>query len=108
MAEVVPLASFDADEVREYEIREERREGDGDRFHEELQRGFLQLAKFPHSGARIKGTIIRRLLVCGGRFGIIYVPEARGVILHALLDHLADPAFNARRIREITRLLNQQ
>ncbi|HYR59269.1 MAG TPA: hypothetical protein VEO95_11585 [Chthoniobacteraceae bacterium] len=107
MPELVPLAGFEGDVQAEYERREDSESGGGDRFYAELERGLRQLCVFPNSGSRIKGTAIRRLLVCGSRFAVIHVPEHRGVVLHALLDLLANPDLNARRIRQITQRLSQ-
>jgi plasmid stabilization system protein ParE len=101
MAEVVPLASFDADTLAEYRRREDRAEGTGDHFYAQIQEKFGQLADFPHSGSAIAGTRVRRLLACKRRFAIVHVVEGQRVMLHALLDLHADPEYNARRIREI-------
>lgn len=107
MAELVPLAGFEADVRAVYEWREEQQTGAGDEFYAKRRRGLGQLEHFPNSGSRIKGSSLRRLLVCENRFAVIHVPESRGILLHALFDQLADPAFNARRIREITQRLNK-
>lgn len=108
MRELVWLASFETDVQAEYERREELQPDAGDVFYVRLRADLGQLAYFPLSGARLEQTALRRLLVLRRRFAVIYVPEARRIMLHLLLDQVADPAFNARRIRSVMRRLKRK
>ena len=87
-------------------MREEWRLDAGDHFYTRLMTDLDQLTKYPSSGSVIKGCRVRRLLVVGLRFSVLYVLEGQRVMLHALLDQLADPKINARRLRDISRLLS--
>ena len=106
MRELVFLASFDADVQAEYERREEWRPDAGELFYARLSADLEQLTRHPSSGSGVKGSKVRRLLVVRLRYSVLYVLEGRRIMLHALLDQLADPETNVRRLREITRHLS--
>jgi hypothetical protein len=106
MHELVFLAGFDADIQAEYERREEWRPDAGEVFYTRLTADLEQLTRHPLSGSSIERTHVRRLLVVGFRYGVLYVLEGQRIMLHALIDQLADPEINARRLREITRRLS--
>jgi plasmid stabilization system protein ParE len=106
MCDLVFLASFDADVQAEYERREEWRPDAGDLFYTRLTADLDQLTRHPSSGSGVKGSRVRRLLVVGFRYSVIYVLDGRRVMLHALLDQLANPEINAQRLREVIRLLS--
>ena len=106
MRDLVFLSSFDADVQAEYERREELLPDAGDLFYARLTADLDQLTKYPSSGSSIKGCRVRRLLVVGLRYSVLSVLEGQRVMLHALLDQLADPKINARRLRDISRLLS--
>ena len=105
MPELVFLASFDADVQTEYERREAWQPDAGDVFYARLSADMDQLTRHPFSGSGVKNSKVRRLLVVGLRYSVLYVLEGQRIMLHALLDQLADPEMNARRLREIIRLL---
>lgn len=85
---------------------EEASDGTGAAFHRQVAEGLAQLGKFPRSGSAIGPRGLRRLLVAGCRWVIVYRLEARGILLHALIDARQSPATTARLLREITRGLS--
>ncbi|MBB5033850.1 hypothetical protein [Prosthecobacter vanneervenii] len=59
------------------------------------------LEVFPEIGPVVYRGNIRRVLVFRRHFGLFYVVEDRGIILHALLDLRQDPQSIMRRLRSI-------
>jgi hypothetical protein len=56
------------------------------------------LESLPELGPVVFGNRLRRVLVFNRLYGLFYVVEPRGVILHALLDLRQDPEQIQRRI----------
>ena len=81
-----------------YEAKELQEEGAGDGFYAEVLRSTNLLARFPHLGSALIHRRLRRVLVYNRHYGLFYVPEARGLVLHALLDLRQDPQTIARRL----------
>ncbi len=82
-----------------YEAKELREEGSGDEFYAEVLRVTHLLAQFPRLGSALSHRRLRRVLVYNRHFGLFYVSEARGLVLHALLDLRQDPQAIERRLR---------
>ena len=59
------------------------------------------LEAFPHIGPLVHRGKVRRVLVFNRFYGLFYVVENRGLILHALLDLRQDPESVMRRLRGI-------
>jgi len=90
----------EADVQRIYERLESWEEGTGDRFYDEVLSSVSVLEAFPHIGPVVHRGKVRRVLVFNRYYGLFYVTENRGIILHALLDLRQDPQSLMRRIRE--------
>lgn len=84
-----------------YERLENWEEGAGDNFYASLLRSLMLLENFPDIGAVVFQRKVRRLLVVNRNYGLYYVHEARGVVLHALLDLRQDPRTIRKRISSI-------
>lgn len=80
---------------------EQHEEGSGDMFYGELLKVIRLLGKFPHLGSSLQHRRVRRVLVYNRNYGLFYVSEKRGVILHALLDLRQDPELIRRRLSEL-------
>ena len=70
----------------------------GDRFHEEIERAFSQLATFPESAPLFFGKY-RRLVIQHTPFGAFYTISGDRVMVGAILDLRQDPAAILRRMR---------
>lgn len=101
MPELVWTARFEADVQLLFERLETSLEGAGEKFYGDLLADLRQLEQQPWSGSRLRDSTLRRLLVLGLRYGVIYRVETRGIILHAIFDQRQDPAQIARLIRQI-------
>jgi len=78
-----------------YKWLEDTTEGSGDRFVHALDGGLSLVRDFPEIAA-VYDWPIRRLVIKGGRFGMFYVSEPRGIIVIAVQDLRQDPEFIAR------------
>lgn len=105
MPELVWLAGFEGDVADVYERLEEWRADAGDAFFTALSADLAILRAHPFAGPGVRRTPVRSLRVVQRRYSVLYVVENRGVLLHALLDNLADPETMERRLREILRRL---
>ena len=81
-----------------YERMENWDEGAGDRFYEVVLASVRMLEAFPHIGPIVHRGKVRRVLVFNRHYGLFYVVENRGLILHALLDLRQDPQLVTRRM----------
>jgi plasmid stabilization system protein ParE len=99
MAEIVWTLGATQDFQRVFAQFEEHRPDAGIRFTEEVGAKLLHLAAFPHMGP-IYDPPFRRLLVFGREYGVYYVVEPRGIIIHALLDCRRSPESTRRRLRD--------
>jgi len=91
----------EADAQRLYEQQELWEEGTGDHFFEEVLSSVRLLEVFPEIGPVVHRGNIRRVLVFKRHFGLFYIVERRGIILHALLDLRQDPKSIMQRLRSI-------
>lgn len=91
----------EADVQRLYEQQERREEESGELFYKEVLSSIQLLEVFPEIGPVVYRDEIRRVLVYKRHFGLFYVVEPRGIILHALLDLRQDPQSIMRRLRGI-------
>jgi plasmid stabilization system protein ParE len=68
-----------------------------------LDRALNLLAENPGLGPKVRGTKSVRRLLTGAKmqFGVFYVDEARGILLHALLDMRQDPKLIRRRLGDL-------
>ncbi len=86
---------------RVYERLETWEEGVGDRFYAEVLSSVSLLEAFPLIGPVVHRDKVRRVLVYNRHYGLFYVAEDQGVVLHALLDLRQNPRNLTRRRREI-------
>jgi plasmid stabilization system protein ParE len=91
----------EADAQRIYEHHENREEGAGDRFYDEVLSSVRLLEAFPEIGPVVHRGKVRRVLVFNRHYGLFYVAERRGVMLHALLDLRQDPTTIMRRLKDV-------
>jgi len=101
MDDLVWTLAAECDVQAIYERVERREEGSGDMFYDELLKVLRLLEKFPQLGSSLQHRRVRRLLVYNRNYGLFYVPEKRGVILHALFDLRQDPELIRRRLSEL-------
>jgi plasmid stabilization system protein ParE len=94
-------AGAEADVQRLYEGLELFDEGMGDLFYDEVLTSVRLLEAFPKIGPVVHRGKVRRVLVFNRHYGLFYVVEDRGLILHALLDLRQDPQSVRRRLRGI-------
>lgn len=68
-----------------------------------LVEGLELLSQNPLLGRQlVQRSNVRRLLVGPDfRYGVFYVVEQRGILIHALLDLRQDPSLIRRRLRDI-------
>ena len=71
--------------------------------HRPLQSAVRLLSLHPEVGARVKGVkgVRRWLLGPQRQFGLFYVIESRGIVVHALLDMRQSPNAIWDRLRKI-------
>ncbi len=91
----------ETDAQRLYEQQETREEGTGDHFYEEVLSSVRLLEVFPEVGPVVHRGKIRCVLVFKRHFGLFYVVERRGIILHALLDLRQNPKIISQRLGNI-------
>jgi len=101
MTEVVWTLGAEADVQAIYKRLESWEEGMGDRFYAEILACLRLLEAFPKIGPVVHQEKVRRVLVFNRNYGLFYVPESRGIVLHALLDLRIDPEDVRRRLGEI-------
>jgi plasmid stabilization system protein ParE len=101
MSRAVWTLGAEADVQAIYERLESWEEGTGDSFYAEVLASIELLEAFPEIGPVVHLGKIRRVLVFNRNYGLFYVPEARGVVLHALLDLRQDDRAIAKRIAKI-------
>jgi plasmid stabilization system protein ParE len=70
-------------------------------FRQPLRAALELLLQHPEIGARVKGAgNMRRLLLGPGRrYGLFYIVENRGIVIHALLDMRQNPEAIWKRLR---------
>jgi plasmid stabilization system protein ParE len=90
----------EADVQAHYERLETWEQGRGDRFYGEVLSMVKLLESLPELGPVVFRNRLRRVLVFNRHYGLFYVVEPRGVILHALLDLRQDPEQLKRRLGE--------
>jgi plasmid stabilization system protein ParE len=101
MKEVVWTLGAEVDVQRLYERMEQWDEGAGDRFYAEVLDSISLLRLFPDIGVIVHRQRVRRVLVFNRNYGLFYVNEPRGLVIHALLDLRQHPAAIRRRLGEI-------
>ncbi len=101
MKDVVWTLAAEADVQEIYERLELREEGFGDAFYADVLNVTRLLAQFPELGTSLNHRRLRRVLLHNRHYGLFYVSEARGVVLHALFDLRQDPAMIERRLRDL-------
>ncbi|MEN3940241.1 type II toxin-antitoxin system RelE/ParE family toxin [Prosthecobacter sp. SYSU 5D2] len=84
-----------------YERLELREDGAGDLFYDEILKTVRLLQRFPLLGPGLEHRRLRRVLVYNRNYGLFYVSESRGVVLHALLDLRQAPEMIKRRLNEL-------
>jgi len=99
--DIVWTLAAESDVQTIYEEFERREEGKGDILYAEVLRVTRLLADHPMLGASLGEGRFRRVLVYNRHYGLYYVPEVRGIILHAFLDLRRDPEMIARRLRDL-------
>ena len=100
-APIVILWGAESDIQRIYNRLDEGRDGAGDEWMDRLAGVFRRLEAFPESSpVRLLG--FRRSLVPGHVYGVFYMVEARGVIVHAVADLRQDPDHLERILRDRT------
>ena len=100
MKSAVWTLAAEADVQAHYERLETSEPGRGDRFYGEVLSMVKLLESLPELGPVVFGNRLRRVLVFNRHYGLFYVVEPRGVILHALLDLRQDPEQIQRRVGE--------
>ena len=66
-----------------------------------LQAGLNLIQQHPEVGSRVKGAKALRRWLLGPqhRYGLFYVSESRGIIIHALMDMRQSPDVIDKRLR---------
>lgn len=95
MTEPVWTLRAECDLQRHYESEDDFLEGRGFELLEVVRAGDELLAKNPLAGPLFESPF-HRLVLSNPRFGVFYVPENRGVIVHAMCN-LAQPKANILR-----------
>ena len=95
MAEVVWTQRAEAHLQEIYNRLEDRNDGAGDKFLEEVESALGLIQGFPHIG-RIFHHPIRRRVIHDGIYGIFYVPENRGVVIIGVQDLRQRPSLIRR------------
>jgi plasmid stabilization system protein ParE len=98
MTKVIWTLGSERDVQAIYERLESWEEGIGDRFYAEVLACLDLLEAFPKIGPTVHQGKVRRVLVFNRNYGLFYVPEDRGIVLHALLDLRIDPGDIRKRI----------
>ena len=97
MREVIWLAGADADLQAIFDLLEERQPGRGVRFMDEINAELAWLREYPE-GRPKKPAPFRKQRIADSPFAIFYTNEARGVIVHAILDLRQEPRAIFRRL----------
>lgn len=98
MKEIIWTAGAGRELQEVYEHLEDARENSGVSLIEEVQRMLVLLSEQPHMGSYFEKPT-RKLLIAH-RYGIIYSPESRGVVILAFVDLRRDLQPLRNRIRE--------
>lgn len=101
MRQVVWTLAAESDVQAVYERLEDFGTGIGDRFYTELLSSIKLLEIFPETGPVVYGNSVRRVLVFNRNYGLFYISERRGIILHALLDLRQDPQSVINRLSRL-------
>jgi plasmid stabilization system protein ParE len=101
MTEIVWTLGAESDVQRIYKRLETWEEGTGDRFYEGVLASAGMLESFPLIGPVVHAGKVRRVLVFNRNYGLFYVAESRGVVIHALLDLRQHPAQIMKRLGQI-------
>ena len=101
MTSAVWTLGAEADVQAIYERLDSWEEGTGDVFYAEVLASVHLLAAFPHIGPVVHRGNVRRVLVFNRNYGLFYIPEGRGIIIHALLDLRQSPKEIRRRLEGI-------
>jgi toxin ParE1/3/4 len=96
--EIVLLLAADQDLQAAYEWVSRYREGRGNEFLADLDKGLDYLRQYPRVGKVHRGRY-RRLLIPKYPFGIFYVVATDRFVVHAILDLRQDPKIIERRFR---------
>lgn len=75
-------------------------EADAQRIYDDVLFTTRLSEAFPRIGPVVYRDVLR-IFVFNRNYGLYYVVEARGIILHALLDLRQDPLMITRRLEEI-------
>ena len=97
MREVIWVAGADADLQANFDFLEERQPGRGLRFLDEINDELACLREYPE-GRPKKPAPFRKQWIPDSPFAIFYTNEARGVIVHAILDLRQEPRAIFRRL----------
>lgn len=84
-----------------YERLENWEEGTGDRFYDEVLTAVRLLLSFPRIGPLVHRGKVRRVLVFNRNYGLFYIAEDRGLVIHALLDLRQDPETIISRVKRM-------
>ncbi len=98
MTEIIWTAGAGRELQEDYEQLEDYHEGDGAALLEDVELNLALLAAQPLMGSHFEKPT-RKLLV-GRRYGIIYSPENRGVVLLAFVDLRRDLQPLRKRMRD--------
>ena len=99
MTEITFLAGAERDFLRIYAHAEDRARGGGDRFSQEVDQVLALLARMPRLG-RVVGTPYRRLKLSKHPYSLLYVVEARRVLIHGIASNYESLEVFLRRLRE--------
>jgi plasmid stabilization system protein ParE len=102
MRDIVWTRGAEADLQEVYDDLEAFREGAGENFFSLIDASVELLRQFPEMAAIFEAPL-RRLLLNDGRYGLFYVIEDRGIILHAVADLRRNPDELRRRFRKLVR-----
>ncbi len=100
MLEVVWTLSAQVDLQNVFERLEGFRDGLGEEFVLEVNRMMELVATHPHIAAAYEAPA-KKLLVWKCRYGIIYVPEPRGIVVLAVAYLGQNPDFIRRKVRTL-------
>jgi plasmid stabilization system protein ParE len=97
MCEVVWLAGADADLLWIFDMLEERQPGHGEQFMKDLDSELAWLRQYPEARPE-KPAPFRKQRIADSPFAIFYTSEARGILVHAILDLRQEPRAIYRRL----------
>lgn len=97
MAESIWTARAEADLQREFESLEDFQEGKGYDFIVAVDAGVRLIRLMPGAGPMYHSPF-HRLVLRNPRYGLFYVPESRGVVIHAICNLRQDKATIVRHL----------